>query len=187
MGAVKTRLAGSIGDERALGVYEMLRQHTANVTTGVQAVRVVAYSDFLPESDLFNPEKFSVRLQEGDDLGERMYRAIAGGFAEGFSQVVLIGTDCLELTTGVIEAAFDALDHGDAVIGPACDGGFYLIGLRRICRELFLNRVWSTATVYSESVALLVQSGMSYASLPELSDIDTVEDLQRSALWPLIP
>jgi uncharacterized protein len=124
-------------------------------------------------------------MQEGQDLGERMLQAITTGFEQGFQHIVLIGTDCYELTSAIIESAFLALRRTDAVIGPATDGGFYLIGLNQNVPELFLQREWSNPEVLEKTTAILHNLGVKYELLPELSDIDTVEDLKKSGLWPL--
>jgi rSAM/selenodomain-associated transferase 1 len=184
-GLVKTRLAETVGDERALEVYEVLREHTALVTVTVEATRVVYYSRFIPASDLFLTNNFTLKLQEGDDLGMRMQHAISTGFTTGFRHIVLIGTDCYELTSEHINQAFTALERSDAdaVVGPATDGGFYLIGLKRQVPELFLNRQWSTPEVFRETIEILRRFAIPCELLAPLPDIDTFEDLKKSALW----
>jgi len=184
-GEVKTRLAQSIGDKKALEVYETLREHTARVTECVDAERMVYYSSFIPSSDLFGTENFLPRLQKGDDLGERMFYAMKEGFEAGFAHVVLIGTDCDELSSQILNEAFSALTRYEAVIGPATDGGFYLIGLNRVLPELFFERQWSTPEVFGETITRLQRLAIEYERLTELSDIDTFEDLKKSTLWPL--
>ncbi len=186
-GEVKTRLARGVGEEKALEVYETLREHTARVTECVEAERMVYYSRFIPASDLFRTENFLPRLQKGDDLGERMFHAMKEGFEAGFAHVVLIGTDCYELSYKILNEAFCALERCDAVIGPATDGGFYLIGLNRVLPELFLDRKWSTCEVFWETTTILQHFAIEYERLPELSDIDTIDDLKKSTLWPLQP
>ncbi len=179
-GEVKTRLARSIGEQKALEVYETLREYTAMVTEGVNAERKVYYSRFIPSSDLFLAENFSTGIQKGGDLGERMFHAMQEGFEAGFAHVVLIGTDCYELSREILDEAFCALERFDAVIGPATDGGFYLIGLNRVLPELFLDRKWSTHEVFRETTTILQRFAITYELLPELSDIDTFEDLKKS-------
>ena len=182
-GQVKTRLARDVGEKKALEIYEILREHTALVTAKVSAERMVFYSSFIPSSDLFRTTTFNFRLQEGADLGERMFDAIRSGFEAGFHHIVLIGTDCYELSSEILDEAFSALERSDAVVGPATDGGFYLIGLNRLIPELFLNRVWSTSAVLRESIRILQRRETPYELLSELSDIDTFDDLKKSRLW----
>ena len=112
-----------------------------------------------------------------------MLNAISRGFDEGFRHIVLIGTDCYELSTAILDSAFSVLEHADAVVGPALDGGFYLIGLNKPIEELFLGREWSTKEVLSGTLDILQRLSLSYELLPELSDIDTFEDLKKSGLW----
>jgi hypothetical protein len=185
-GRVKTRLAHDVGEEKALEVYEILRQHTALVTAKVHAERMVFYSRFIPSSDLFCTKQFTLRLQEGADLGERMLHAISTGFETGFRHIVLIGTDCFELSSNILDDAFTALERSDAVVGPATDGGFYLIGLNMPIPELFINRQWSTPEVLKETTNILQHRAIPYELLSELSDIDTFDDLKKSTLWPLV-
>ncbi len=182
-GLVKTRLAQTVGDEKALEVYETLREHTALVTATVEAERQVYYSRFIPSSDLFFTSKFTFKLQEGEDLGARMLHAIRTGFQTGFRHIVLIGTDCYELSSDTLNQAFNALERSDAVIGPAIDGGFYLIGLNMLLPELFLNRQWSTPEVCKETIEVLQRFAIPYELLTALSDIDTFDDLKKSTLW----
>lgn len=182
-GRVKTRLAASLGDDEALRIYESLRELTGRVTAGASASRAAFFSDFIPEEDLLLQGSAIVRLQEGRDLGERMHRAFLAGFEEGFSHIVLIGTDCPELSTFILDLAFECLDDHDAVVGPARDGGFYLIGLKNPFPELFLLRRWSTPEVLEETIRIIRERALSYHLLPALSDIDTIEDLQRSKPW----
>ncbi|TLU51576.1 MAG: glycosyltransferase [Chlorobium sp.] len=183
-GLVKTRLASTIGDEAALAVYEALRSHTASITSKVDVTSTVFYSDFIPSADIFDAADFKAQLQVGNDLGERMLHAFESGFDGGYRHIVLIGTDCYELNTAIINAAFAALEHADAVVGPARDGGFYLIGLNRFIPELFQGRQWSTSIVLIETVEILHRLAVHYELLTELSDIDTFEDLKNSGLWP---
>ena len=182
-GLVKTRLAHAVGDEKALEVYELLREHTALVTANVETERMVYYSRFIPPSDLFLTNTFTLKLQEGEDLGMRMHHAISTGFATGFRHIVLIGTDCYELNSDHINQAFTALERSDAVVGPATDGGFYLIGLNRLVPKLFLNLQWSTPEVCRETIEILRRFAIPCELLAPLPDIDTFEDLKKSALW----
>jgi rSAM/selenodomain-associated transferase 1 len=183
-GTVKTRLARSIGDKRALEIYETLRRHTAVVTMQVDTERMVYYSRFIPASDLFLTKNFSPGVQEGEELGARMLHAIRTGFENGFRHIVLIGTDCYELSPDILDNAFAALERSDAVIGPAIDGGFYLIGLNRVIPELFLERQWSTPDVFKETTSILQHLSIPFELLAALSDIDTFDDLKKSRLWP---
>jgi uncharacterized protein len=183
-GKVKTRLGACIGPAEALKVYEALRGITELVSAPARCSRAVFYSDFIPGTDLFMTGGTRAFLQEGADLGERMHRAFLEGFTLGFRHVALIGTDCPGLSTFLIDKAFEALEEHDAVLGPARDGGFYLVGLNRPMPELFIGRTWSTSRVLHESMEIFRKHGRDCELLPALSDIDTIEDLEESGLWP---
>ncbi len=184
-GQVKTRLAASIGEREALEVYETLRGITLVAAAGADCTKAIFYSDFIPENDLLLTGGQESFLQEGKELGERMHRAFLKGFSLGFDHIALIGTDCPGLSSFLIDRAFVELEMQDAVIGPARDGGFYLIGLNKPMPELFLDRKWSTSLVLNESLRILGRQGAEYALLPALTDIDTIENLRESGLWNL--
>lgn len=182
-GRVKTRLAASIGNPDALKVYETLRTLTGHAASKADTEKAVFYSDFIPETDLLLTGNVMAHLQKGDDLGERMHHAFLKGFGLGFRHIVLIGTDCPDLSTFLIDRAFQHLSDDDIVMGPARDGGFYLVGLTRPFPELFLGRTWSTPEVLNDSLRIARELRASCALLPALSDIDTIDDLMNSGLW----
>lgn len=182
-GWVKTRLAASIGNAEALRIYEQLRELTLQATAGINTSKAIAYSDFIPASDLLLDPGTETWLQQGSDLGERMHRAFVKGFSLGFSRVALIGTDCPELSPFILDLAFTKLETSDVVLGPARDGGFYLVTLKRTFPELFLDRTWSTSSVLNDSQRIVREHGKSCDLLPALSDIDTIDDLKASSLW----
>lgn len=179
LGSVKTRLAATIGDERALEVYNELLEHTATEAARVKADRYVFYSDFIPDSDeIWSESEFIYEHQEGQDLGERMQNAFDFVFSIGYKQVIIIGSDCFDLTFDLIEKAFKEFDESEIVIGPAKDGGYYLLGLSSLVPDLFINKNWSTKTVFDDTLNNLIQLKKSWFELPILSDIDTEDDLQ---------
>jgi len=182
-GWVKTRLAASIGDTEALRIYEQLRELTKQATAGTDATKAIAYSDFIPNTDLLLTPDTEAWLQQGSDLGKRMHRAFVQGFSLGFSRIALIGTDCPEITPLILDLAFTKLETSDVVLGPARDGGFYLVGLKQPFPELFLDRTWSTSSVLNDSQRIVSEHGKSCDLLPALSDIDTIDDLKASSLW----
>jgi len=182
-GRVKTRLGAAIGPEGALQVYRMLREYTAGVTRACPAEKAVFYSDEIPSRDCFLEVGTLAFLQKGRDFGDRMLHTFTTGFSLGFRHVVLIGTDCPDLQKDLLEEAFRALENHDAVLGPAKDGGFYLIGLKSSHPELFLDRSWSHSSVLQETIDRLNELGTTFSLLPVLQDIDTLEDLKQSRLW----
>jgi uncharacterized protein len=179
LGKVKTRLAKEIGDEQTLQVYTGLLQHTHDITSDLDCDKFVYYDDYINDNDLWESENFEKRLQDGDSLGKRMIVAFFELFQQGYSKIVIIGSDCPELTTFVIEDAFDKMDTTDVVIGPSSDGGYYLLGLTQLIPELFKNKQWSTDTVLADTIKDTVNLRKSCSFLTELSDIDTADDLRR--------
>ena len=116
-------------------------------------------------------------VQDGTDLGQRMNNAFLQGFMDGYDSICIIGTDCYELTSSAINKAFTALRSHNAVIGPAKDGGYYLLGLRKPYPELFLNKEWSTNIVFKQTLEDFHSCGISYFTLPSLRDVDVEADL----------
>lgn len=179
LGKVKTRLAREIGDERALEVYLKLLEHTHKVADESNCEKQVYYTESLDDFGLLDYFKFNKRLQEGEDLGERMHNALKSGFDEGYKNVVIIGSDCIELNAAMIDEAFEALSNVECVLGPASDGGYYLIGLRHMRDFLFQDKTWSSSDVLLDTLLDLQNARMSYQLLPTLNDIDTKRDLDQ--------
>lgn len=176
-GKVKTRLAATIGPEKALAVYQILLQRTHDITISLPMAKAVYYSDFVAD-DNWNPLFYERRVQMGPDLGERMYRAFADGFAAGYEHICIIGSDCYELTREIIRQAFEKLEANDVVIGPAEDGGYYLLGLKCLNEALFTGKTWSTSSVLLDTLNNIKEAGQSVALLPELTDVDEEKDLR---------
>ena len=177
LGKVKTRLAKTIGDEKALYIYKLLLEQTFQVTLPVMAEKKLYYSEFVQNMDQFNDFVYEKHIQSGDGLGNKMYHAIKHSFAEWADKVVLIGSDCFELNSGIIEEAFKALEESDYVLGPAKDGGYYLIGMKELNLEVFQNKEWSTENVFLDTLLDIKNQGKSHYILPTLSDVDVEEDL----------
>ena len=102
-----------------------------------------------------------------------------GLFQQGYAKIVIIGSDCPELTGFIIDDAFEKLHSHDVVIGPSTDGGYYLLGLTHLLPDLFKDKEWSTNKVLVETIKDIVRLKKSSYFLTELSDIDTAEDLHR--------
>jgi rSAM/selenodomain-associated transferase 1 len=182
LGKVKTRLAATMGDEAALKVYRQLLHHTHQVAADVDAERFVYYSDEIELGDVFHAAHFHKRVQRGADLGQRMENAFAEAFREGAQRVCIIGSDCADLEVGHLALAFSVLKENDVVVGPATDGGYYLLGMRSLVRDVFRNKQWSTDRVASDTLKDAERLGLQVGLLPELNDVDTELDWNRSAL-----
>ena len=177
LGKCKTRLAKSIGDTAALEVYKKLLQHTAKVTQDLSADKVVFNNTEPIDQDDFSSTHFSKKNQRGDDLGEKMSNAFQEGFQNNYEKVVIIGSDLYDLQTRDIDEAFLQLTHNDYVIGPAKDGGYYLLGMKKFTPEVFQEINWSTATVLKETLHILKNKKV--ALLTQKNDIDTIDDIKN--------
>lgn len=176
-GKVKTRLAATVGDQRALEIFRKLSLQTKMITESLQAEKIVFYSDSIDLMDIWSNARYLKALQHGEDLGEKMKHAFEAAFETGYSSVCIIGTDCYELTSEIIERGFEALRSADVVIGPARDGGYYLLGMNSLHPEVFQGKEWSTDTVFRETIRDFDQLGLKYAILQVLRDVDTQDDL----------
>lgn len=182
LGQVKTRLAKDIGDERARAIYLQLLQHTLEITRGLSFRKFIYYADEVSDCDLWSVPGYTKRKQNGNDLGERMLNSFKELFDQGFTRIVIIGSDCLQLKTNTLEQAVSLLESNVAVIGPASDGGYYLLGLTKLYPELFLNKPWSTDQVFTKTIDDFNNQGITYALLKELSDIDDISDLEENGI-----
>lgn len=181
-GKVKTRLAASVGNDKAVQVYRELLSFTLALTQPLSMSKVVYYGNKVPSQDLWSDAGYTRKLQEGADLGVRMEQAFSWGFSAGYQRIVIIGSDCPHLTTGLLEEAFAKLQADEAVIGPATDGGYYLLGMTRLIPGIFSDKHWSTDTVFSATLRDLEQADANYSLLPTLSDIDTLDDIPGTFL-----
>ncbi|MCP1383728.1 TIGR04282 family arsenosugar biosynthesis glycosyltransferase [Runella salmonicolor] len=190
LGKVKTRVAASVGNEKAVEVYVELLKHTKNVMKewvseavgSTQKLVCVYYGDFINHDDLWNEPFFEKKLQcQSSDLGDRMKAAFATELKTA-DRIVIVGSDCLAIRPEHLSKAFAALETHEVVIGPADDGGYYLLGMKNLHRNLFENKSWSQPTLLQETIADLVQTSphnpdsARYYLLETLSDIDTWED-----------
>ena len=177
LGKVKTRLAATVGDETALEVYKELLNYTQKITLLIDADKFLFYADFLQREDEWPNDRFIKHLQKGNDLGERMYTAFEDTFLNKYQKVIIIGSDCLDLSASVIEDAYKFLNESDVVIGPAKDGGYYLLGMKNPHSCLFKNIAWSTSQVLKQTVSICRSQHLNYSLLPTLTDIDVENDL----------
>jgi len=177
MGKVKTRLAKTIGNEKALQVYLRLLAHTHNITKELSCEKFIFYADTIHIADLWETNRFKKRTQKGDDLGERMRNAFKRLFAEGYTHIQIIGSDCYELTPEIILAGFEKGEDHDIVIGPTVDGGYYLLGMKAPFKDLFTNKRWSTDSVFTDTMEDIRTSAFSSYTLPVLRDVDEEKDI----------
>ena len=181
LGKVKTRLAKTVGDESALNIYKFLLQHTTEVTKDLYVDKYVFYSEEIHKNDLWDPDIFRKRLQSGNDLGERMHNAFVEVFNMGYEMVIIIGCDMFELDKKDLETAFNALQSNNFVIGPAQDGGYYLLGMKDPKEKIFLKKEWGTSSVLEQTLKDLEDEN--YLLLEERNDIDYYEDIAGQEIF----
>ncbi len=176
LGKVKSRLAQGVGEENALEIYKTLLTHTRDIASQIECTRRVGYSVKVRKNDLWDNALFDKFAQEGEDLGERMSNAFKKGFKEGYEQIIIVGSDLFDLKTSHIEKAFKSLDTKDTVIGPAKDGGYYLLGMTQYIPTVFHHKQWGTETVYKDTITDLEK--YTVHTLETLNDIDYASDLE---------
>lgn len=180
-GQVKSRLSEAVGEEAALELY---KNFTLDIIDTLIAsgypFRICFYPPDAKEAIMTWLIGRPIAPQDGNDLGERMEHAFKKIFSEGFTSAILIGSDIPDLTPAVFHEALESLKKNDAVIGPAADGGYYLIGFNQ---KSFLPRIfrgipWSTDMVFWETMDILKESSLRVYLLPQWKDVDTLEDLK---------
>lgn len=177
LGNVKTRLAKSIGNTAALTVYKQLLAYTMQITKPLNVCKQVYYDNFIDNNDIWDNSLYAKKMQEGNNLGQKMNNAFKAGFENGYNFIVIIGSDIFDLNACIIEKAFNALKTHEVVFGPAEDGGYYLLGLQYPIPQLFENKQWSTNSVLKDSLLDVADKKIFF--LPTLNDIDTIEDLNK--------
>ena len=205
LGKVKTRLAKTVGNEKALEIYlelsKITRENCQILSQRIPSERgqsdiqpYVFYSDFINTNDDWSNDIFKKAVQSGEDLGDRMSNAFLF-ILQNHAKACIIGSDCPTLSVAILESAFDALDKHDFVVGPSTDGGYYLLGMNatqyisdnkseirnpkseiKPPQYLFENMVWSTENVLSETLQRMKAHGKTVALLPELTDVDEEKD-----------
>lgn len=176
-GKVKTRLAATIGNNKALEAYKLLVKHTESVIESTNIPVAVYFTTYIDEQESFCFANGKKHIQIAGDLGAKMKQAFEEQFNAGHNKVVIVGTDCYELRKEHLLQAFKALDTNDVVIGPANDGGYYLLGMSSYNPALFDNITWSTETVLEETIAIINKQNKQYALLETLVDVDNEDEL----------
>ena len=177
LGRVKTRLAKSIGDQAALETYKILSKHTSKIISEIDSDQLIFYSDKIQDNDVWTATNCKKQIQTKGDLGQKMLAAFQYGFSLGYQKILIIGSDLYSLRPKHIESAFEQLENYDVVIGPALDGGYYLLGLNFIIPKIFKQKQWSTSSVLKKTLSDLKEFNVNL--LEPLNDIDTYEDLKK--------
>lgn len=182
LGEVKTRLQPEFTPEQSLALHKKMLLNTLGLSAQLNDIEVTLCC--APDKDapffLDRAKRFSVRLenQQGANLGERMANALSNAL-KNHAKVVIIGTDCPGINKEYIQKAFDALNEVDVVIGPASDGGYVLLGLKKISEALFRNISWGTDSVLEQTRKAVKELHWSSKELGIMHDIDRPEDLYR--------
>ncbi|MHA7056391.1 TIGR04282 family arsenosugar biosynthesis glycosyltransferase [Aquimarina sp. M1] len=181
LGKCKTRLAATIGDQAALEVYDLLLKHTVSITKNLKPTKEVHYSTSIGHNDIWDAAIYNKNLQVGEDLGARMFNAFRNGFEAGYTNIIIIGSDMYDLSQSDIDNAFDMLKIYDYVIGPAEDGGYYLLGMKKLNPQVFENKSWGTNTVLKNTLNDLQLTNTKL--LEERNDIDYYEDIKDISVF----
>ncbi|UCH80520.1 MAG: TIGR04282 family arsenosugar biosynthesis glycosyltransferase [Nitrospiraceae bacterium] len=180
-GAVKTRING-LSDEQRVDLYSRLLNDTMAKLSSIPGIDTfIAYA---PDDTGYYFSRYNaglIPLSEGD-LGNRMYQAFQDTFKKGYEKISLVGADIPDLTSVIINESYNELTVHDIVFGPAIDGGYYLIGMKKLIAEVFTDVPWSADKTLEISIKNAKQAGYSIGFTYELSDVDTYEDAQRHGL-----
>ncbi|WP_347373147.1 TIGR04282 family arsenosugar biosynthesis glycosyltransferase [Aequorivita sp. Q41] len=177
LGKVKTRLAKTVGDESALKIYKFLLNHTVEITKKINVDKFVFYSETINQNDIWDTDIFKKKLQTGKDLGDRMNNAFLELFKIGYEKVIIIGSDMFDLDKKDLDSAFAALYTKQFVIGPATDGGYYLLGMNELNPAIFQDKNWGTSSVLGKTLENLKDE--KYLLLEERNDVDYYEDIKN--------
>ena len=186
-GRVKTRLLPQLTPERAAEVHRACLEDTVRLVGRIpgsrKCLQVAAEFDRARQlaATLELDHQWQVAIQRGRDLGERLEETFRSLFRAGYRRVVIVGTDTPWMGAQRIRRALALLDTTDVVLGPCADGGYYLVGARRLYPQMFCNIPWSTSQVLSTTTRVLEKARASYGRLPRDFDLDRPEDLARAA------
>ncbi len=177
-GKVKTRIAIKTSDAYATALYRLLLDNTRKLVSAISpSIRIIIYySEYIEVNDSWT-NIADKKVQSGNDLGKSMFNAFSDEFYTGADHVCIIGSDIYELRKGTIDSAFRSLNKNEVVIGPARDGGYYLLGMNNLNNMLFENKSWSTNKVFKETIEDLKGQNIPFGTLEELTDIDEPEDI----------
>lgn len=180
-GKTKTRLIPALGADGAATLQRQMTEYTLDQVRQLQHQRPITLEVRFAGGDQtlmmrWLGSDLVYQLQGEGDLGTRMARSLSLAFQDNIDHAVIIGTDCPQLNADLMALAFEALHH-DLVLGPALDGGYYLLGLRYFIPELFIGINWGTAEVLQQTVDIAKKLNLSIAYLPQLADVDRPEDL----------
>ena len=173
----KKIISKTIGNPSALAIYKKLLEHTESVLRPLNCDKAVYYSVKIRENDIWDSTIYQKHQQTGEHLGARMANAFKHGFKNNYQKIIIVGSDLYDLKTEHINQAFQDLETNDVVLGPAEDGGYYLLGMKQFHPKLFRNKNWGTDSVLKDTLKDLKEE--SVFLLETLNDIDFFEDLEK--------
>jgi rSAM/selenodomain-associated transferase 1 len=182
-GKVKTRLARSLGNEKAAEFYKLctdaVLEEIGHLSRDVE--RYISFAEPISKYEAKRLAGLGLRVvvQEGESLGQRLYNAFSRVLENGTRKVVIVASDVPDLTADIMKEAFSSLDKSDVVIGPCYDGGYYLIGMKELHDELFNGISWGTELVFRQTLNIARENGLTVRQVPILVDIDTEADLRQ--------
>ncbi|MGP1375440.1 MAG: TIGR04282 family arsenosugar biosynthesis glycosyltransferase [Almyronema sp.] len=187
-GQTKTRLISALGEMGAADLQRQMTEHTLKQVQACQRMRSLTVEICFTGAtqtamQAWLGSQWCYRLQGAGDLGDRLLRAFERAAKTGCRRTVAIGIDCPGLNANCLNQAFEQLGDRDLVLGPATDGGYYLIGLQQPQPTLFKAISWGTSAVLSQTVAAATQAALSIAYLEVLQDVDYPQDL---AVWEAV-
>ncbi len=180
-GKVKTRLAPVLSPEKCAELADAFLQDAIEKAANLKNQLIIAYSPIerCNYFDKISKKNITLIPQKGENLGEKMFNAFKFAFERKADSAVLIGTDSPTFPREFIESAFEFLEKTDAVLGKSEDGGYYLIGLKTLHREIFENVEWSCEKTFEQTAQNIEKCGLKLSNLPEWFDVDLPEDLER--------
>jgi len=187
VGRVKTRLIPALGETGATSLHQEMTAYTVSIARAFRVMHPITVTVCFtgagqPQMEQWLGKDLDYELQVGEDLGQRMRNALGSALVQSGDRALIIGTDCPELDPAILADAFAQLAQHELVLGPATDGGYYLIGMGQVIPDLFTGIAWGTSQVLSSTMAIAERHSLSVALLPTLSDVDRPEDLP---LWEL--
>jgi hypothetical protein len=184
-GKVKTRLAEDLGYEKATEIYSRMAESIIHNLSKSKEYKTIVFfdpPDRKREIENWLGKRYQLFAQEGKSLGERMVNAFNKTFSLGAKKAVIIGTDCVEISMEIVSQAFNSLDETDVVLGPAEDGGYYILGMKKLIPEIFDDIRWSTSQVLVQTIDKIKENGLKFSLLKTLRDIDTLSDFNHDLL-----
>jgi uncharacterized protein len=190
-GKVKTRLIPALGAAGAAALHQRMVEHTLEKARALRQGKKLAIEVWFTGGSIAQMQDWlgtdvAYQPQPVGDLGDRIASAFKSAFSKGYDAAVIVGTDCPDLNFTLLEKSFGILQQHELVLGPAIDGGYYLVGLRRFVPELFEGIAWSTQAVLGQTLAIAQQLNLAPVLLDCLSDVDLPQDLENPSVQSLL-